>query len=471
MLRRLLDSPWTYFGLAGVLFIALLVTQFEIKLPPRPKGTADDIRSLAARDDINVVFILIDTLRADRLSSYGYERPTSPAMDYLANTGVRFERAISQSSWTKASMASLWTSTWPNRNGVMRWSHALPDAAVMPAELLQQAGFQTAGIWRNGWVAPNFGFNQGWDTYVKPAPSQSPEKFQKRTPSASAVTGTDEDLTRAAIEFLKAYGHKRFFLYVHYMDVHQYAYDEASAKFGTSYSDVYDNAINWVDRNVGALVGELQNRDLARRTILVVSADHGESFLEHGLEGHAKTLYREVAEVPLIFSLPFELNPGIVVPNVVANVDIWPTIFDLLGIPPVPDTDGQSLVPLMLAAARGEKVELDRPVFAEIDRTWGRPSGDPDPLVAITEGPIRAFQPVAEAKRGEVEIYDHTDDPREARNLAQPGPDGVRRLPEPIEAAVQAYLAMPPAAWGAPSDVELDEMELHQLKALGYVVQ
>lgn len=471
MLRRLLDSPWTYFGLAGALFVALLVTQFELKLPPRPKGTADDIRALAQRDDVNVVFILIDTLRADRLGSYGYERPTSPALDYLANTGIRFERAVSQSSWTKASMASLWTATWPNRNGVMRWSHSLPGEAVMPPELLQKAGFQTAGIWRNGWVAPNFGFNQGWHTYVRPQPSNSPDKFQKRTPSASAVVGTDEDLTRAAIEFLNAYGHKRFFLYVHYMDVHQFAYDEASAKFGTSYSDVYDNAINWVDRNVGVLLGELQSRDLARRTILVVSSDHGESFLEHGLEGHAKTLYREVAEVPLIFSLPFELNPGIVVPNVVANVDIWPTLLDLLGLPPMANTDGRSLMPLIEASARGETVEFDRPAFAQIDRTWGRPTGDPDPLVSITKGPIRAFQPTAPGKEGEVEFYDHAQDPWEARNLAQPGPDGVRRLPEPIHAAVQEYLAMPPAAWGEPVDVELDEMELHQLRALGYVVQ
>jgi hypothetical protein len=128
-------------------------------------------------------------------------------------------------------------------------------------------------------------------------------------------------------------------------------------------------------------------------------------------------------------------------------------------------------MPLIEASARGETVEFDRPAFAQIDRTWGRPTGDPDPLVSITKGPIRAFQPTAPGKEGEVEFYDHAQDPWEARNLAQPGPDGVRRLPEPIHAAVQEYLAMPPAAWGAPVDVELDEMELHQLKALGYVVQ
>src|SRR4029450_5150518 len=147
--------------------------------------------------------------------------------------------------------------------------------------------------------------------------------------------GCDEELIPAALEFPRAYGHKRFFLYLHYMDVHQYAYDEASAKFGTSYSDVYDNSISWVDRNIGTLLHALQERDIQRKTVIVVASDHGEGFREHGLEGHAKMLYREVAEVPLIISLPFGLNPGVVVPETVANVDIWPTLLDMFGLPAI----------------------------------------------------------------------------------------------------------------------------------------
>jgi arylsulfatase A-like enzyme len=251
------------------------------------------------------------------------------------------------------------------------------------------------------------------------------------------------------------------------MDVHQYAYDEASAKFGTSYSDVYDNAIHWVDRNVGAVVGELQQRDLMRNTVIVVASDHGEGFREHGLEGHAKTLYREVAEVPLIIALPFELSPGIVVPQIVANVDIWPTLLDLLGLPALEGTDGRSLLPLVEAAARGEEIAFDRPAFAQIDRTWGRPTGDPDPLVAITKGPIRALKPVAAQAAGTAEYYDHGSDPWEKKNLAAaPGSP----LPPDIAKAIDDYLALPPVAWGA-KEVELDEMELHQLRALGYVIQ
>jgi arylsulfatase len=471
VLRRLLDSPWTYFGLAGVLFVVLLYTQFEVRLPPRDRGSVDEISSLAERKDTNLVFILIDTLRADRLHAYGYERETSPVLDHLADTGNRFEKTVSQSSWTKSSMASMWTGTWPNRNGVTRWSHSLPQEAMMPAEIFREAGFQTAGIWRNGWVAPTFGFQQGFNTYMRPMPGNDPERFQKKTPSSASVFGTDEDLTMAATEFLRAFGHERFFLYLHYMDVHQYAYDEVSGRFGTTYSDVYDNSIHWVDRNVGALVRELQDRDLQRKTVIVVASDHGEGFREHGLEGHAKTLYREVAEVPFIISLPFELTPGVVVPQTVANVDIWPTILAIFGLPELADADGKSLLPLVEAAAKGETAPFPRPAFAQIDRTWGRPTGDPDPLIAVSQGQLRAMRAALPEKEKGVEYFDHTSDPWEAKNLAASKNGGDGSLPTELGQAIDTYLNEPPVTWGKAKEVELDEMELNQLRALGYVIQ
>ena len=504
MLRRLLDSPWTYFSLAGVLFVVLIMTQFEIRPPPRPKGTAADIASLKDRKDLNLVFIVIDTLRADRLHGYGYERETSPTLDYLAQTGVRFGRVISQSSWTKSSMASLWTSTWPARNGILRWSERIPPEANMPAEMLQKAGFHTAGIWRNGWVAPNFGFDQGFDTYLRPQSGHDPARFQHHAPST--VMGTDEDLTSAAREFLNSYANQRFFLYVHYMDVHQYAYDESSARFGTSYSDTYDNAIHWVDRNIGSLLQALQEHKIWNKTLVVVTSDHGEGFREHGLEGHARTLYREVAEVPWIIAFPFELQTGVVVEPTVGNVDIWPTIFDLLGLPPEHDIDGRSAAPLIQAAATGAPAPAtDRPYYAEIDRSWGKPKGDPDPLVAVTLGPYRVIRPspdqghqtgdpekVAPAlekaaatamaddgpgavqpetpveKARATELYDHRTDPWEKRDLAADGTP----IPADLQAALTAYLVPTKPPWGVtPQDVKLNEMELNQLRALGYVIK
>ena len=502
MLRRLLDNPWTYFSLAGVLFVVMVFTQFEIRPPPRSKGTLEDIRALKDRKDTNLVFIVIDTLRSDRLHAYGYPRETSPALDYLANTGVRFNRVISQSSWTKSSMASLWTSTWPGRNGILRWSERLPPEAEMPAELLQKAGFHTAGIWRNGWVAPNFGFDQGFDTYLRPQAGHEPNEFQRRV-AAPSLMGTDEDLTVAAREFLNSYANRRFFLYVHYMDVHQYAYDEASARFGTSYSDTYDNAIHWVDRNIGSLLQGLQQNKIWNKTVVVIASDHGESFREHGLEGHARTLYREVAEVPWIVAFPFELQPGIVVEPTVANVDVWPTLLELLGLPPQHDVDGRSVAPLIEAAVSGAPPPPERAFFAELDRTWGKPSAEPDPLVAVTLGPYRMIrptpgkrpgdaekvapdvvqaaatamaddgpnekaEPIAPPKARKVELYDHRTDPWEKKDLASDD----SKLPPELQNALRSYLASNKPPWGVtPEDVKLNEMELNQLRALGYVIK
>jgi arylsulfatase A-like enzyme len=475
VLRRLFDSPWTYFALAGVLLVVLLLTQFQVRLPPRPKGTIEDVRKLAERTDTNLIFILIDTLRDDHLHSYGYPRETSPVMDYLANTGIRFNRVISQSSWTKASMASLWTSSWPRRTGVLRWNHAVPDEAVMPAEVLQKAGFRTVGLWRNGWVAPNFGFQQGFSIYLRPRPGEAPAQFQHHRPSAEALQGSDEDVTRAAQGFLRSFGKDRFFLYLHYMDVHQYAYDVDSAKFGTRYMDSYDNAIHWVDRNVGVLLKSLADLGLWKRTIIVIAADHGEGFREHGLEGHARTLYKEVAEVPLIIALPFELKPGIVVDQTIGNVDIWPTVFALMGIPGRSGVDGHSELPLIEAAAAGDPPGEAPPYFAQLDRTWGRPSKDPSPLVGVTLGPYRLIAPLDKdgkvVETGKEELYDHRSDPWEHRNLLT-AENGSKPVPADVEKALEGYLSNSKPAWSTQTpEVKLQEMELNQLRALGYVIQ
>ncbi len=465
MLKRLLESPRTYFVLAALLFVVALLSQFRI-VATHPSGTPSDLLELRNRD-VNVVFVVIDTLRADHLSSYGYERPTSPNLDALAAAGVRFASVESQSSWTKASMASLWLGAYPERTGVTRYAHAIPESAKLPAEILKEAGFATAGIWRNGWVADNFGFAQGFDVYQRPVPSQSPERMERRTPSSHPLLGTDLDATESAIEFLRTRGHERFFLYVHYMDVHQYLYDEGSALFGAEYLDAYDNAIHWTDRNVALLVNALVERGLLAETLLVFVSDHGEAFFEHGTEGHARNLYREAVETPWILVPPFRLDPGIVVPETVRNVDVWPTILDLLGLPEIPGAEGRSVLPLMLAAAGAGPPATDWPptAFSQLDQSWGQTDAEPRPLTSVREGPLRLIQ------RGNgseaAELYDRRSDPGEEYDIAAERPEDVARL----RRRIQEFLARPPAPWGESPEVELDELRLNQLRALGYVVE
>jgi arylsulfatase A-like enzyme len=417
--------------------------------------------------DVNLVFVVIDTLRADHLHAYGYERETSPVIDAMAGSGVRFAQVRSQASWTKTSMASLWTGAYPVRTGVLRYQHALPEAATMPAEILKDAGFLTAGIWRNGWIANNFGFAQGFDVYYRPTPSRDPDKLRRRNPTTHPLIGTDLDLFESARQFLQTNRDRRFFLYLHYMDVHQYLYDEESALFGTNYVDAYDNAIRWVDKNVGMLVEELAQAGLLDRTLLVVASDHGEAFMEHGREGHARDVYGEVTQTPLIMRLPSLLPPGVVIEPLVQNVDVWPTILDLLDLPELPGAQGRSLVPLIEEAAGRDAPQVDalrsRPAFAQMDRTWGREKAPPRPIVSVTRGRYRLIHPVTPP--GGDQLFDLEDDPREQKNLAAQMPQQVTRM----TADVTAYLEGDSAPWGGAEDVEIDAMRLEQLRALGYL--
>ena len=466
MLRRLLDSPWPYFTAAGLLVLVAIATQFEIRLPSRPEGSVEEIAALRDRDDLSVLFVLVDTLRADRMGHLGYRRPTTPNLDALAERGIAFTRVFAQSSWTKTSMASLWTATFPMHNGIVRYDDVLPAEAVLPAERFREAGFRTAGIWRNGWVAPNFGFDQGFEFYVNPRPGRERARLQRGNPSTAAVQGNDEDVTTSAFEFLESYGRERFFLYLHFMDLHQYVYDDKSERFGTSYSDVYDQSVNWSDRLIGAIVAKLDEVGALQRTIVVVASDHGEAFLEHGFEGHARNLYQEVMHVPLVMALPFRLPRGIRVDAPVSNVDIWPTVLDLVGLTPLPGVDGRSLVPAILAAARGETDGAPPPSFAHLDRRWGKSEEDSDPLVAVTEGTLRLVWPALEP--GTAELYDLATDPLEKQDVAAARPADRDRLSQEAKSHYEGA-AIP---WGkAPGQVELDELRLNQLRALGYVVR
>jgi len=465
-LRKLLDSPWLYFGLAGLLALVAAASQFDLNVPSRPSAANEEIGKLRDRDDVNVVFIMVDTLRADHLSAYGYERETTPVLSDLASVGVRFAEVEAQSSWTKTSMASLWSAVTPAATGVLRYGDGLAEQITLPAEIFRKAGFRTAGIFRNEWVAANFGFGQGFESYGRPAPSQAPERMERRSPNDNPLRGTDLDATEAAMEFVRSYQSEKFFLYIHYMDVHQYTYSEDSALFGTGYADAYDNAIHWTDRNIGHLLKVMDEVGVLDRTVVVIASDHGEAFGEHGTEGHARNLYREAVHVPWILSLPFRLEKPVVVESVVRNMDIWPTVLDLLGLPSIPDAEGISLVPLIQAAAEGRDPGDAAPAsaVAQLDQTWGRIGADPAPMVAIRETDSRLIFRHAQPDRPE--FFDLASDPGEQRNLAAEQPDQLA----PLLDEARAVAARRPDE-GRVIEVPVDDYNLTQLRALGYILE
>ena len=468
--KPLLEKRWPWLVAAGAIVVAFLSTIVEIRLPGhwdrRPRGSAEDLLHLRERRDLNVLFILVDTLRADRLGSYGYERDTSPTLDALARSGIRFEHHLSQSSWTKSSMASLWTGLYPVRNGITRYDGVIPDAARMPAEILREAGFQTIGVYRNGWVAPTFGFDQGFEVYQHPGSAPLPPDVRVQNPTLGQK-GTDEGVFEAAAEFLRVEGRRRWFLYLHLMDLHEYLYDEESALFGSSYSDSYDNSIRWIDGLVETFLEHLSDQGYLENTLVVVASDHGEDFLERGFEGHGRKVYRESTEVPLLIAPPFRLDPGVVVSARTRNVDIWPTILELLGLAPPEGIDGRSRLQEILASAKGEAPDDGRPEIAisHLDQTWGQRSRGPQPTVAVVEGThryVRVDQPGGAIEQ----LFDRQDDPRELRDRAGEDPETLRRL----SGVADQYLAQPPV-WGEPQKREIGELELNLLRALGYAIE
>jgi choline-sulfatase len=463
MLRRCVESPSTYFVGAAILSLIIVASQFELHLPSRPRGTVRDLAPLRARGDLNVVFILVDTLRADRMSLYGYERPTTPVIDDLANHGIVFERVIAQSSWTKTSMASLWTGTYPATHGVLRFDHVIPDEAVMPAEIFKAAGYRTVGIWRNGWVAPNFGFGQGFDVYYTPK-AGADAQLQRHSPGAASIGGTDEDVLVAVRDFLETFGREKFFLYLHLMDLHQYVFDDDADEFGPTYSDAYDKSIDWTDRVIGAIVDALDAADVFPRTWIAIASDHGEAFLEHGREGHAYDLYREVVEVPYVIIPPVILDRGVRVEEAIGNVDVWPTLLDLVGLPALQGVDGRSMLPRIANAAESASAHWTRPIVSHLDRHWGG-RGEAREWVSLTDGDSRVIVRVDQPDSAE--FYDWRSDPREAVNRAAEAPPKLQPMLEQIE----RYRTRSEPPWGVKSPtIEVDALRLNQLRALGYRV-
>jgi arylsulfatase A-like enzyme len=454
---------WMTKGLLLLLAAALLACE-----PPQRshERTPGDLSALRGRTDLNVVFVLVDTLRADRLGVYGYDRETSPHLDALAGRGVRFENVESQSSWTKSSMASLWTGRYPRRTGVLRAYHALPQGAIVPAEILRRAGYRTGGVVRNDWLYAMFGFDQGFDTYQRPTEIR-PVAASHHNPASERHETTDIDATDLAVAFIKQHRDRRFLLYIHYMDAHQYLFTDGTPTFGTELSDYYDSSVHWTDHNIGILVDTLARNGLVESTIIVVASDHGEAFMEHAVMGHSKDLHREVARVPLIIALPGVVE-GVVVRQQVANIDIWPTLLDVLGLPPLAGADGRSLVSLVLAAASGDEPDelSERSVFAELDKRWaGPPDQEPIAVTSVVYGGYRLIR--RETHPGRPLLYDLSVDPGEQRNIATVEPARVAEL----DAKIDELFSRPAATLGDVPVVDLDEMKKIRLRRLGYVVE
>jgi choline-sulfatase len=421
-----------------------------------------------------VVLIVVDTLRADHLGVYGYSRDTSSRLGRWAKDGMVFERALATAPWTLPTFGSILTGRLPTghgagyrgEGGVRPRSTRLDQSIPTLAEQLQQAGFVTGAIVNNPWTKPRFGLNRGFETYDFQATSN------RRQRRAAKVV----DL---ATSWIDAHQDRPFFLLVHLFDPHM-TYDPPPSVRGTftdafegrytlpvyapqqiraRANDVtdderafitaaYDEEVVYVIQELDRFFAGLEERDLFRQLLVVLTSDHGEELFDHDSFEHGHSVYQELLHVPLVVWGPSVRSGREAMP--VSVIDISPTILEAVGV-------------------SGESGFLSRSVWSRLT------AGDrlsPRPLVAegilygserkaIIEWPLKLELDVAgDSSR----LFHLESDPEERTDLAASEVEAVRHLEERLHSLLAAA-----RSGEAPEEVELDEETLEELRSLGYI--
>ena len=409
----------------------------------------------------NLVLITVDTLRADHTTPYGYGRETTPVLSRLAREGVVVERAYAPMATTGPSHASLMTSRYPLSLGVLRNGQRLDESQTTLAERLHAAGYRTSAVVSSFVLDKRLGFAQGFGTYEC--------RFAAGTFDRRADETTDQ-----AVGWLARRGKDRpFFLWVHYFDPHEpYAppapYDRrfaaAPAGAGLSAVALYDGEIAFADHELGRLLDAIDADGQAARTLVVVTADHGEGLMQHGHMGHGLHLYEEAVHVPLIFRWPGELPAGARLAGPVEHVDLVPTVLELLGLPRgEEDLQGRSLASALRGAKSGAGRDPDRPVFFQ-RRLYDtgivsgfRVAGE---KFAVRAGPWKYIEAAQEGTR---ELYDLSGDPGETKDLFGARADVAERLARGLAGWRRRFDRHARARDDASSETQ------DALRALGYV--
>lgn len=305
----------------------------------------------------NIILIIVDTLRADRLGCYGYTRNTTPNIDTLATQSVVLKNAFSVAPWTTPSIASIFTAQYPetlniaagtSSSGGWGFSLFVDEKFLFLSELLKDRNYKTHGIISHNFISSELGFDQGFDVY-----DQENAKGHMHISSPS--------ITEKTLAFLKRNKKNKFFLYLHYFDPH-YSYQQHDGySYSTGYqgsiesgiekttlnklspflsprdithiNSLYDSEINFTDEHIGKLITELKEMGIYDNSLIVFTADHGEGFAERDSSyiGHSTTVYQELIHVPLIIKKPFE-KKMVTIEKPVSLINLMPTIASYAGI-------------------------------------------------------------------------------------------------------------------------------------------
>lgn len=436
---------------------------------------AEEVRKQDPRP--NILLISLDTTRADHLSVYGYERPTSPSLEALAKDGIVFETAYAPSATTGPSHATLFTSVLPISHGITKNGRELDPRWKTLAEMLADQGYETGAVISSYVLSSRFGYDRGFASFD--------EDFS-RAEVPGGVTlwegeeiegkfyGRADDTTRRGLEWLehRPEPEKPFFLFVHYFDPHDpyVVPDDYAPPFALGPQEalkrnrvifMYDATLAYMDQEVGRLIEGLSHLGLADETVVVVTGDHGEGLMERGHWHHGLHIYEEGVRVPLIVRLPQRESAGLRISSPVSWLDLAPSVLALSGISPPDDFQGESLAQVMRAQS---SLDPERSVWLYRRHYSGDEELEAGQAVGEAWGLRRGrWKLIWGEEQDQLELYDLETDPEEKVDLALERADQAASL----KAELQAWLASQPASRA--SDVLLDEEARRRLEALGYV--
>lgn len=415
----------------------------------------------------NVLVILVDCLRADRVAGAAGEGLT-PNIDGLAADSIRFENAFSPATWTKPSIASLFTALYPAQHGLRRVAFeegeslstdVLPAELETMAEIFHRGGYATGAVINQVHLQSRFGFDQGFEDFL-------------------AVRGRGAGwLNGRLLDWLDGLaGDRPFFGYLHYLDPHwpyprsgvrleQWPFGPPPPRRGdrahewlegldpqirsdaiAGLTRLYDRTVKRVDARLGELLQALEDRGIDRDTIIIVTSDHGEGFDEHGRLQHGYAPFEEVIHVPLVIHLPRGEHADTVIAEPVSLVDVLPTLVDLAHLPTTTAIAGRSLVPL-----------------------WAREHAPWPPRMLFSEGggniAVRTPSHKLLAGPDGSEIYDLAADPGERQPLDR---QSCGAPCDTLHEALDSYRSTGPSA-RKPGAATLTEAEIEELRDLGYL--
>jgi arylsulfatase A-like enzyme len=467
------------------------------ELPPAASGAPD------------VVLIVLDTVRAANMSTYGYARPTTPVFDALAEEGALFLDATSPSTWSLASHASLFTGLFPSSHGAHFEHRYLNDGPPTLAETLATSGYETRTFTANAFISDTIGLTRGFRWQDEPWRGGGAARqfiFAFRVLDRLGYGEKDKGGGSVAANFERWAAEppdpdRPEFIFVNFIEAHfpyhqlpdEYLWlftdlprselqsvsmDTMAAQFGGSAPDpeiataptidMYDGGIVYTDHLLGRVIEALRRRGRLDHTVLVVMADHGELLGEHGAYGHGAALYEPGIRVPLLVRYPGRVPAGVRGEVPVSTVGVYATILDLLDLEPPGPLHVSSLLPALDGGPPGGPVMAERHMAP-----LGIGPDDADPI-ADMNARVRTYRAgnlkLIETSKGQTFLFDLEADPGETTNLAESRPTDVARLLDELD-TWRAALGLPAidATLEYGEVPELDAEARERLRGLGYL--